>query len=236
MRRLILADVHANLPAFQAVLADAGAVDEVLFLGDIVGFGPHPAECVDLLRGLRPLAISGNHDRTALDLRKRPRRLASPVNWEEWTCAQLPEEHFAFLDALPEQLTIESCGRSVTVLHHPAGAPYLYPGMPASELARHFAGVPGSTLYCAHSHRSLERTAGERRIVCFPAVGQPRDGDPRAGYVLEESDRLHVRRVPYDVEAVVQAVRAIPLDPAFTERWACFLRTGFDAEWSRPRG
>ncbi|MBU0606911.1 MAG: metallophosphoesterase family protein, partial [Armatimonadetes bacterium] len=68
MKRLWIADVHANLPAFVAVLADAGAVDEVIFLGDVVGYGPHPAECVDLLARLQPQAVLGNHDAAVLAL------------------------------------------------------------------------------------------------------------------------------------------------------------------------
>ena len=62
MRTLILSDIHANLPAFQSVLADAGNWDMVLFLGDIANFGPNPSECVDLLLSLDPICIMGNHD------------------------------------------------------------------------------------------------------------------------------------------------------------------------------
>ena len=67
MRRLILTDVHAVLPALEAVIKDAGSVAEVIFLGDLVAFGPHPADCVELMASLDPIGVRGNHDQAVLD-------------------------------------------------------------------------------------------------------------------------------------------------------------------------
>ena len=117
MRRLWVSDVHANLPAFEAVLRDAGPVDEVVFLGDIVGCGPHPAACVDLLRGLGPRAILGNHDAAVLAVGDRPRERSAHVVWDEWTFDQLEGSQRSFLEGLPEQLTISFCGLEASTLH-----------------------------------------------------------------------------------------------------------------------
>lgn len=71
------------------------------------------------------------------------------------------------------------------------------------------------------------------RYVCIPPVGQPRNGDPRAGYALEEGGDLSFHFVTYDLDKVVEEVRRIGLEPRFCERWVRFLRAAFDAEWSR---
>lgn len=233
MRRLLIADVHANLPAFEAVLRDAGEVDEVVFLGDIVGYGPHPAQCLDLLLRIGARSIVGNHDREVLALTACPEPPARPVNWLQWTFRQLAQAHLAYLASLPEERVINCGGEQVRVMHHPPGAPYLHPAMPDAVLSRHFRAVPGSAVFFGHSHRQIDRTVDGRRLVCIPAVGQPRDGDPRAGYALESDGELSFHRVCHDVERVVADVRAIGLDPAFTRRWVRFVRAGFDHEWSR---
>jgi diadenosine tetraphosphatase ApaH/serine/threonine PP2A family protein phosphatase len=235
MRRLFIVDVHANLPAFEAVLKDAGAADEVVFLGDIVGFGPHPSACVELLRGLNAKAIIGNHDLSVLERRGRPLSLAYPVNWEDWTLARLSDSQREYLASLPEELTVVSCGGEAKVIHHPSGAPYLHPRMPDEMLAEHFRGVPGRSVYFGHSHRQMDRVVCGRRLVCVPPVGQPRNGDPRAGYAVEEEGQLHFRFVGYDVQSLVGDIRTIGLEQRFCERWIRFVLTAHDPEWSRER-
>ena len=102
MRVAVVADIHANLAAFEAVASDWGAVDEVWSLGDVVGYGPDPNECVARLRALPHVGIPGNHDWAALgridvgDFNPAARAAA------EWTAAQLRPEARAYLEALPE--------------------------------------------------------------------------------------------------------------------------------------
>lgn len=232
-RRLFIADVHANLPAFEAVLQVVGAVDEVIFLGDIVGYGPHPAECIDLLQGMDALAIAGNHDLEVLAVSPRPDAPGEPVNWLQWTRRQVSDTQMAFLGALPTELSVGAGGAEMQIVHHPPGAPYLHPQMPDSVLVEQCASVAGATVVFGHSHRSFDREVAGRRLICVPSVGQPRDADPRASYALESGGQFSFHRVPYDVEVTAKDVRAIGLDPDFTERWCSFVRTGHDAEWSR---
>lgn len=80
MKRLWLADVHANLPSLKAVLQDSGDCDEVVFLGDIIGYGPHPAECVDMLMRINPCAVIGNHDKAILKLKNKDVSFLDPSN------------------------------------------------------------------------------------------------------------------------------------------------------------
>ena len=233
MRRLWIADVHANLPAFEAVLRDAGTVDDVVFLGDIVGFGPHPVACIDLLRQLEAKAILGNHDASVLAVRGRPGPRSTPIDWDEWTFDQLSDSQLSYLEALPRKLAIVSGGVEIKAMHHPAGAPYLHPAMPEPVLANHLQAVPHPVVFCGHSHRGIDRTVNGRRFVCIPPVGQPRNRDPRAGYAVESDGNLVFAFVTYDVERAVADVQGIGLAEEFCQRWIRFLRTGFDTEWSR---
>ncbi len=214
MTRLWLADVHANLPAFEAVLEDAGEVDEVVFLGDVVGYGPHPAACVERLMSLGARAVLGNHDTAVLAWRERAAAPAAPLNWDQWTLGQLGLAYVAYLAALPETLSLSACGLSTVARHQLPGAPYLHPAMPDDVLGTHMAG-------------------SGRRLICLPAVGQPRNGDPRAGYALEHGGGLTFHFVAYDVARVLVDLERIGLPEAFLQRWTNFVRTGFDVEWSR---
>ncbi len=233
MRRLWIADIHANLPAFEAVLADAGAVDDVVFLGDIVGCGPHPAACVDLLAQLDAKAILGNHDAAVLAIRGRAARRSNHVDWDEWTFDQLNESQLSYLAALPSELSIVGSGVNVKAMHHPSGAPYLHGAMPDSVLASHLQGVSHPVIFCGHSHHQIDRTVNGCRYVCIPPVGQPRNGDARAGYAVEADGSLLFNFVPYDIERVVSDIERIGLADEFCQRWIRFLRAGFDVEWSR---
>ncbi len=233
MKRLWIADVHANLPALEAVLADAGAVDEVVFLGDIVGYGPHPAECIGLLMGLQPQAVLGNHDAAVLALRGSAEAWAGPLNWDAWTAAQLGEGQLDWLVALPNSLTLSVCGQSALARHHVPGAPYLHPAMPDEVMAAHVGELPAPLVLVGHSHRALDRTLPGHRLVCLPPVGQPRNGDPRAGYAIEEVGALAFHYAAYDVERTARDTQRIGLPEPFCRRWLTFLRTARDPEWSR---
>lgn len=233
MRRLWIADIHANLPAFEAVLADAGAVDEIVFLGDIVGYGPHPSGCLDLLKQLDAKTVMGNHDARILSMQNRPYQRSMTLNWDAWTFDQLDKTQLLRMKNLPEEISINFCGIISRAMHHPYGVPYLHPDMPDSVLARHLNAVPHTIVICGHSHRMIDRTVNGLRYICVPPVGQPRNGDARAGYALENDGLLAFNFVQYDIEQVVADVKRIGLAPEFCQRWISFLRTGFDAEWSR---
>lgn len=233
MRRLWIADVHANCPAFEAVIADAGQCDEILFLGDIVGYGPHPSACVNLLQKIGARVVRGNHDSAVLAIGQRSGRRTDFVDWNEWTYDQLDPLQRSYVTAMPPEFITDCCGKHAKGMHHPAGAPYLHPDMPDSVLGQYVRPVAGTVLLCGHSHRKIDRVIGEGRFVCLPAVGQPRNGDPRAGYAIEERGRLDFKFVEYDVERTADDTAKIGLPDYFLGRWLQFLRTGKDAEWSR---
>ncbi len=227
MTTLLLSDIHANLVALEAVLADAdGQYDQVWFLGDLVGYGPQPNECVERLRALSPLALSGNHDWAVLgkiDTDEFNPEARMVVNW---TRRMLTADNLAYLRTLPP-LHVEP---PFTLAHasprHPVWE-YILDLPTAMDNFGHF-----DTPCClvGHTHVpavfALDEAAGElnfflvehgdvidlsrHRLIVNPGgVGQPRDGDPRAAYALLDTEAmtLEFRRVAYDVVATQLLMR-----------------------------
>ncbi|HSO27668.1 MAG TPA: metallophosphoesterase family protein [Anaerolineales bacterium] len=221
MRILILSDIHANLTALEAVLAAAGRIDAVWCLGDMIGYGPDPNECVARMRNLPSLAcVIGNHDAAALrhietDTFNPEARLAL-----HWTRSSLSEANLAFLAALPEKVVLND----VTLTHGSPRYPvweYLLDNRTATQAFEHF-----DTSFCMVGHTHLpvifsltEMMSMARLIIPEPntrfslpprailnpgSVGQPRDRDPRASFLIYEpgSQTWEYRRVNYDIASV----------------------------------
>jgi predicted phosphodiesterase len=225
VRYAIIADIHANLAAFKAVLDDIdrrGGAEELWCLGDVVGYGPDPHQCLELLRQYRHVCVAGNHDWAAIGkldtLYFNPAAAAAC----HWTAQQLSAEDIQYLESLP--LVVER--DNFTLVHGSPREPiweYLLSASDASENLAHF-----ETLFClvGHSHVPLIFECGqtgacsisefpaeatltlvESRLIINPGgVGQPRDGDPRASYAIcnAETGSISHYRVSYDV-GVTQA-------------------------------
>ena len=197
MKLALISDIHANLPALQAVLDDAeGRVDKWLCLGDIVGYYSDPNAVCELLRGLHCVCIRGNHDAYVVgDLEPNPARALQYRT--EWTRHELSRENLEWLAGLPVERRI---GQSVVIRH---ASPwdeetYLYPDK-AHRYTSEFSGIP--TLIVGHTHYPMDLTVGATRIINPGSVGQPRDGDARASYAILDTApmELEFRRVAYDV-------------------------------------
>lgn len=212
-RIAIIADIHANLPALEAVLSDIEnlGVDEVLVNGDLVGRGPQGSAVVDRIGDLGLRSTRGNHE----DYHLQFRREEVPQEWltaEEWSCArwmawELGEDHAAYIDALP--FTITSRVEPQIRLFH--GSPRSHSeglGQWTDEevLRDHLASIEESVLVVAHTHRPIEWRIDGQHIVNVGSVGMPFNGDPRAQYaVLDGSGRtfdVTFRQVEYDREEV----------------------------------
>jgi predicted phosphodiesterase len=219
MRKLILSDIHSNLDALDAVLADAtsnGGIDSVWCLGDIVGYGPEPMACLERLWGLDALSITGNHDGGAVALVSLETFNPVAAAACRWTAGQLTEEAKRYLAGLPRTLT----AAPFTLVHGTPSDPiweYLV-SYPQAEAAWKVIGT--SALLVGHSHLPfvcqeglpLDRRAvhgqhvaidGRRLAINPGSVGQPRDGDPRAAYAVydDATTAVELRRVTYDIPA-----------------------------------
>ena len=244
MRVLILSDLHANLQATEAVLADARREgwDRALVLGDLVGYGADPAAVLDTVRALEhTTVIRGNHDKAAAGIDD-----ASTFNFvakqaAEWTTAALDADRIAYLRALPQgPVSVEGLGCTAAICH---GAPFDedYYVFDTDDAARALATSSADVVFFGHTHvqigfREMRRGAGasvtpldDDTIALSPvartmlnpgSVGQPRDGDPRAAYALLETatNILQLRRVVYDISEAQRRIRAAGLHPHLADR------------------
>ncbi len=238
MRTLIISDVHANLEALRRVLEDAqlrGGFDTVWCLGDVVDYGPDPGECIEALSELEMLCVAGNHDYAALGRIGVENFNTYAKQSALWTRAHLGDDHKSFLEELPEVATWGEFTMAHGSLRDPLWE-YLVNDYAASENFRRMA-----TPFClvGHSHlpfvcvevegKPLFRALGDgqevalgaiRAIVNPGSVGQPRDGDRRASYLLfdTEKGRMSHHRVAYDVSVTQERMRVAGLHPYLIER------------------
>jgi diadenosine tetraphosphatase ApaH/serine/threonine PP2A family protein phosphatase len=240
MKILIISDVHANLVALEAVLADCGPVDAVWNLGDTIGYGPKPRECLARVRdiGADPFLV-GNHDLAAIGAIGTADFNAIARLANQWTSRQLAPEDVEFLRNLP----VTTTAAGITLAHGSPRSPvweYVVDEATATENFDHFA-----TNLCliGHSHVALYATlpADQRRADLFllqpgdtidfsagrwlvnpGSVGQPRDHDPRAAYAILDTDRATItaHRVPYDIAATQRQMTDAGLPRPLIERLA----------------
>ena len=245
MRVLIVSDIHSNLQAFDAVLADAedaGGYDVVWFLGDLVGYGSDPGECIDRLRQLPHVAVAGNHDHAVTgklnaDLFNGAARAAAL-----WTTQQLSGDEMEYLINLPE---VHQVGQ-FTHVHGSLRDPVMEYLISEPAAMATFALMETPFCLVGHSHYPLVWTEDngranvelldpsapvflqpEQRMIVNPgSVGQPRDGDWRASYLVYdtkaggEAGVLHHRRVEYDLAGAQNGILAAGLPESLAIRLA----------------
>ena len=245
MRYALISDVHANLPALEAVLADIAArgVEAVYHLGDLVGYGPWPDETVDLIAARGIAGVAGNYDSTvATDYRhcgcryEDERQEALAHLSYDWTRRHTSPDTKARLRGLPFRIDLlpnggHRAGPRVVLVHGAPTLNTLYWGEDRSDdfclaMAAHVAMKAGDLIAFGHTHLPWRREVGGMHFVNAGSVGRPKDGDWRAGYVILDAggDRPDVQfiRVAYDVERAARAIRDSDLPGELAEH----LRTG----------
>lgn len=235
----VIADIHSNLAAFNAVLDDMaqrGKIEELWCLGDIVGYGPEPHQCLEVLRRYRHISVAGNHDLAAIGKIDTAYFNPDAEAAARWTAQQLSPEDKDYLAGLP--LVIER--DDFTLVHGSPREPvweYVLSTAIARENFAHF-----STPYClvGHSHvpqvfrrdeagncftsqllPGVPLALGAERLIINPGgIGQPRDGDSRASYATYESETRLVTlyRVAYDIGAAQAKMRQYGLPPRLIAR------------------
>jgi len=229
MRILVISDIHANLNALQAVLKDAGKVDAVWCLGDLVGYGPDPNESIELIRKQANLTcLVGNHDAAVLDqvdLASFNRDAYLSVNW---TRAAIKLENKEFLASLPQRTEIGY----VTLTHGSPRNPIWEYLLDLNTVVMNFSFFKTALCFVGHTHIPISYSYNgnghvnwnipqpggpykiEGQTILNPgSVGQPRDRDPRAAYAIfnSEESTWEAFRVGYDVGAVQQRILAADL-------------------------
>ncbi len=239
MRILIISDIHSNFVALNAVLAEAGTFDRLWCLGDVVGYGPEPNECIAALSKLEPLCLAGNHDWVVTDKLDPEEFNADARRAALWTREQLTVNNLDWLHSLPERVPTQF--EKFTLVHgsprHPVWEYVLTPPVARANF-QHF-----DTPICLMGHTHvpvvfrqnanrrtvtaepfLEETPlplGTERMMINPgSVGQPRDGDPRASFALLDTDTMTLvhRRVEYDISATQAKMQQAQLPPRLIAR------------------
>lgn len=243
MRYAIIADIHSNLAAFQAVLNDIQThqiIDKIWCLGDIVGYGPDPHECIELLRATDNICVAGNHDRAAagqLDITSFNSQAAEAV---EWTAEKLSIGDITYLKNLPDSIEEDD----FLLVHGSPREPVMEYILSISVARQNFDCF--RTKYClvGHTHvpqvyslddenncaatrflPTVKLVTGETRLIINPgAVGQPRDGHPQASYAIYDNKVkiIQLRRVSYDIRQTQDRIMKSGLPPRLASR----LETG----------
>ena len=227
MRILILSDIHANWPALAAINEPH---DVCLVLGDLVDYGPDPAECVRWAMKHAGHAIRGNHDHGVaqnIDVKgdqgfRYLTRVSRPWQW-----AALSSEERRYLLQLPLTRRATLDGRRFLLVHGTPRDPldeYLLKDR--QTWARRLKGINADIVCVGHSHMQFNLEV-EGTIVLNPgSVGQPRDGDPRAAYAVIDKGRIELKRVEYPVEETISHLQASTMPERAKQMFAECLRTG----------
>ena len=237
MRVLLISDVHANLVALNAVLS-AADYDAVWCLGDVVGYGPAPNECVERLRELHLVCLSGNHDWATLG--KLDMEEFNPYARRAilWTQQVLKPENREWLDRMPERKTMRE--EDITLVHGSPRHPVWEYILSTSIAAENMTLFETSVCLFGHTHVPIlyrqvnddnyvsaqrlvesESLPLQRKMLLNPgSVGQPRDRDPRAAYALIELEArtFTYHRVNYEIAATQEAMTKAGLPRRLVER------------------
>jgi predicted phosphodiesterase len=239
MKYGILGDIHSNISALRAVLErmDEAGVDTLVSVGDVVGYGAAPKECIALLRERGAVVVKGNHDAACVN--EIDERTFNPYARAAvaWTRTAISEEEKRWLKGLPLVATLEHCQVAHGTLHRPELFDYILSLSDADpsldEMTRpvcfvghshipltvmRFADDPGRTAYTCDTEVDLSETI--KALINVGSVGQPRDENPLTAYVLFDTERRRseLLRIPYDVEAEVARIAEAGLPRVLGER------------------
>lgn len=239
MKYGILGDIHSNISALRAVLErlDEDGVDTLVSVGDVVGYGAAPSECIALLRERGAVVVKGNHDAACVN--ELDERTFNPYARAAvaWTRTALSEDEKRWLRGLPLVATLEHCQVAHGTLHRPELFDYILSLSDADpsldEMTRpvcfvghshipltvmRFADEPGRTAYTTEPHVDLSETI--KALINVGSVGQPRDENPLTAYVLFDSTKKAstLVRVPYDIESEVARIASAGLPRVLGER------------------
>ncbi|KXB06218.1 hypothetical protein AKJ53_00975 [candidate division MSBL1 archaeon SCGC-AAA382F02] len=218
----VIADPHGNLSALEAVLEDMPKVDRIICAGDLVGYGPQPNEVIDLVKSKDILSVLGNHDYAVYQEKTGSlNKLAAKV--AEWTHENLEKENLRFLGKLPKKTKIEE-KYEIFIAHGTPRKPlkeYLYPNVSNRNLVKMTQGTDTDIIVLGHTHIPLEKMIQGKLILNPGAVGQPRDRNPKASYMVLKLGRkkeVIQNRVSYDIEKTEKKINELELPEKFGTR------------------
>jgi putative phosphoesterase len=237
MRILVLADIHANWPALQAINEPH---DVCLVLGDLVDYGLEPSPCIDWVRHKATHAIRGNHDHgVAQHVKvigkngfKYLTSITRPLMQEKITT-----EERRYLATLPVSRTTTLDGSRFLLVHATPRDPLdEYAVADADFWSRRLQNIDAQVICVGHTHHPYVLEVGEKLVINPGSVGQPRDGDPRASYAVIDNHRVELKRIEYPVEQTIRTVEESSLPESAKKLLADVFRTGGLAKSDNSRG
>lgn len=234
MKYALISDIHANLEAFSSVLAeiDRSGVEKIICLGDIVGYGADPNACVEIVRERNITSILGNHDAAACGLYEPTHFNPAARHAVLWTRTELTRENNEFLRNLPDRIVIDN----FLAVHGAISDPDKYI-ISAYDAEPEFALLDKQDIcFFGHTHVAvcyalenkhvreitgpeIEFADGVKYLVNPGGVGQPRDGDPRASFIIYDSEgRAEYRRIAYDIQTAQEKIINKGLNRMLAER------------------
>lgn len=238
MKIALLGDVHANLPALEAVLdhAKQQAVGAIWNIGDFVGYGPYPDEVVRRLRREGAMSIIGNYDLKVLRFPKKKEKWKNSKHPEkffafQWAYENLSEDSRRYLAALPKQIRLDGIGDKIILITHGSPASNeesLTSETPEKRLQELAQIAQADMIIFGHSHRHFTRQVDGVWFINTGTVGRPDEGDPRACYAILEVNKnefqVEYHFVNYDIQRVVTAIR----EKGLPETFAQMIKQGYD--------
>jgi diadenosine tetraphosphatase ApaH/serine/threonine PP2A family protein phosphatase len=239
MKYAILGDIHANSDALSVVLEDAASqgVTHYACVGDIVGYNANPIDCLEKIRSLCPVSVRGNHDHYCSHDEKLDNFHPLAADVVAWTRKQLNSEQVEYLRNLRYIARVETFTMVHSTLDTPEGWGYVFDKL---EAEANFSYQTSTVCFFGHTHVPLafEKTdtirfglyskirvgVGKKYFINVGSVGQPRDGDPRAAYVVYDmiNNLVELRRVSYDIQAAQKKI----IDAGLPARLAARLAVG----------
>ena len=227
MRILVIADIHANWFALDAIHEQ---FDACLFLGDLVEYGVDPIPCIEWVRTHATCSIRGNHDHSVAQRVPPPegtgfRKLAGATRLLHWET--LRPSHLKYLSQLPVTQNLMLDGIRFHLVHATPRDPmdeYLAADPDAWRIR--LENVDADIVCVGHTHIPFHLDLGRCQLLNPGSVGQPRDGDPRAAYAIIENGKVELKRVEYDIEATVAQLQKSGIDAELIELASVVLRTG----------
>lgn len=226
MKLAVVSDIHANLPAFEAVLKEMENEEDIsktICLGDLVGYNPFPNEVIEIIKREKIECIMGNHDYAVIT------KDASWFNYMaadaiKWTAKKIKKENLGFLKKLPFSMTLKLKNRTLFLVHGSPREPlyeYVEPWY-SEELLKEFASKY-SILALGHTHVPFFKLVGNRskKLVFNPgAVGQPRDNNSMASYAILdiEKNSIEIKRVDYNIKKTADEIIVQGLSSFLAER------------------
>jgi putative phosphoesterase len=240
LKIILLGDIHANLPALEAVLAHAAQQEaqQIWNVGDFIGYGAFPNEVIQLMQQVGAISIAGNYDLKVLRFPEkvdkwRRNKKAEKLRAFEWAYQALKPHNLAYLGGLPQEVRIEVEGWRVLLTHASPESNEEYIGPETSEERLRWLAAAASADIVAygHSHVGFARCVDGVWFINPGSVGRPDDGDPRASYAVLEITPHTVQvehiRLEYDLERAAAAIEAQNLPREF----AAMIRLGRNLDW-----